>query len=256
MARPRHQGPARLDRRQGDPQGDRPRDPKGEIHALMGPNGSGKSTLDLRADGPPALRGHRGHGHCSRARTSSSWSPTSARAPACSWPSSTRRHPRRDGGELPAHGRQRAPQGRPGRARTTRSRITSSASSCARDGAAQDGPQIRQPLPQRRLLRRREEARRDPADGDARRRSSRSSTRPTPASTSTRCAIVAEGVNTLVADPTWACWSSRTTSASSNYIKPDFVHILVDGRIVRSAARSSRTSSRPGLRLGITAEED
>ncbi len=41
-----------------------------------------------------------------------------------------------------------------------------------------------------------------------------------PASTSTRCAIVADGVNAL-RGPTAPCSSSRTTSGFSNYIVPD-----------------------------------
>ena len=62
----------------------------GEVHAIMGPNGSGKSTLAYVLAGRPGLRDHRwqrevpGHG------SADAWSPKNARAPACSWASSTR----------------------------------------------------------------------------------------------------------------------------------------------------------------------
>jgi Fe-S cluster assembly ATPase SufC len=35
-----------------------------------------------------------------------------------------------------------------------------------------------------------------------------------------------------------------------DYIVPDYVHVMVQGRIVRSGGKSSRWSSREGLRLG------
>ncbi len=46
----------------------------------MGPNGSGKSTLAQRAGGPRRLRGHRRHGDVPAARTCSRWRPRSAPA--------------------------------------------------------------------------------------------------------------------------------------------------------------------------------
>ena len=54
--------------------------------------------------------------------------------------------------------------------------------------ARRDGRAMLNAVGEHRLLRRREEAQRDPADGGARADSSRFSTRPTPGSTSTRCA--------------------------------------------------------------------
>ena len=63
---------------------------KGEVHAIMGPNGSGKSTLAHVLMGHPAYEVTGGEVDRSTARTCSSWSPTSARGSACSWPSSTR----------------------------------------------------------------------------------------------------------------------------------------------------------------------
>ena len=66
----------------------------------------------------------------------------------------------------------------------------------ARDrGQARHQPGHAEPRGQCRLLRRREEAQRNPADGAAASRGWPCSTRPIPASTSTRCKIVADGVN-------------------------------------------------------------
>ena len=154
---------------------------RGEIHALMGPNGSGKSTLANTLLGPPLLRDHRGHDHlqgrghhrgrAARAREGG----TVPRLPV------PRLDPGRVGRELPAHGDQRQARGAdPGQG------VPHPAA--ARDRAARRRPRLHLAPPQRRLLRRREEARGDPADGDARSPTSRSSTRPTRASTSTRCA--------------------------------------------------------------------
>ena len=63
--------------------------------------------------------------------------------------------------------------------------------------------------------------------------SSRSSTRPTPASTSTRCRSSPQGVNTL-AGPELGVLVITHYQRILNYIRPDHVHILMDGRIVRS----------------------
>ena len=45
-------------------------------------------------------------------------------------------------------------------------------------------------------------------------------------------------VSTRCAVPTAASWSSRTTSACWSTSCPDFVHVLADGRIVRSGDKS------------------
>ncbi len=79
MPDPRDSKPARLRRRQGDPQGLDLVVNKGEIHALMGPNGSGKSTLANVIMGHPGLEVPRPRSS-SRARTSPRPTPTSARA--------------------------------------------------------------------------------------------------------------------------------------------------------------------------------
>ena len=63
---------------------------KGETHALMGPNGSGKSTLANTLMGNPNYEVTEGQHPARTARTSPRPTRTSAPAPACSWPSSTR----------------------------------------------------------------------------------------------------------------------------------------------------------------------
>ena len=62
-------------------------------------------------------------------------------------------------------------------------------------------------------------------------RRSRSSTRPTPASTSTRCKIVSEGVNRFRAQEGKGVLLITHYTRILRYIKPDFVHVFVDGRI-------------------------
>ena len=63
-----------------------------------------------------------------------------------------------------------------------------------------------------------------------------SSTRPTPASTSTRCKIVADGVNAL-RSPDRAIVVVTHYQRLLNYIVPDFVHVLSEGRIVKSGGK-------------------
>ncbi len=61
----------------------------GEVHAIMGPNGSGKSTLTGVLAGRPGLEVLSGTRPTS-ARTCWRCRPSSAPAPGCSSPSSTR----------------------------------------------------------------------------------------------------------------------------------------------------------------------
>ena len=75
--------------------------------------------------------------------------------------------PRRHGGELPAPGRQRAPQGRARGRRQPDPRARVPRQLREAMELLQIDQVDAEPLPQRRVLRRREEARRDPADGDA-----------------------------------------------------------------------------------------
>ena len=63
-----------------------------------------------------------------------------------------------------------------------------------------------------------------------------SSTRPTPASTSTRCAS-SPAASTSCASPERAMVVVTHYQRLLDYIVPDFVHVLVDGRIVRSGGK-------------------
>ena len=87
-------------------------------------------------------------------------------------------------------------------------------------------------------------------------RRSRSSTRPTPASTSTRCA----------SSPRASTGSARPARSASllithytrilRYIKPDFVHVFVDGRIVEEGGSGAGRPARGrGLRRGTWRRE-
>ena len=67
-------------------------------------------------------------------------------------------------------------------------------------------------------------------------RRSRCWMKPTRASTSTRCSVVSEGVNAM-RSPDRAFIVVTHYQRLLNYIVPDFVHVLSDGRIVRSGGR-------------------
>ena len=154
----------------------------GEVHALMGPNGSGKSTLASTDRGQPGVHRRqrpdhlqgRGHHHREAGRAGAR-----GHVPLVPVPDGD---PRRDDGELAAHGDEGAPRAR----KCPRASSSSELRGDPQD--AEDGRGVRPPLRERRLLRRREEARRDPPARHAASPTSRSSTRPTPASTWTRCA--------------------------------------------------------------------
>ena len=157
-----------------------------EMHAIMGPNGSGKSTLAYALMGHPAYEITEGEilfdgedvvelGADERAQRGLFLAFQYPHAiPGVTVTSFLR-------SAINAIRKARAAAGRPdpdpgvpqGAARA--------------DGPAQGLARARVALPERRLLGRREEARRDPADGDAQAARSRCSTRPTRASTSTRC---------------------------------------------------------------------
>ena len=61
--------------------------------------------------------------------------------------------------------------------------------------------------------------------------------RPTPASTSTRCKLVADGVNAM-RSPERAIIVVTHYQRLLNYIVPDYVHVLAAGRIVKSGDKS------------------
>ena len=135
--------------------------------------------------------------------------PTSAPGWACSWPSSTQCHPRRDCGELPAHGDQRAsPKPRRGATGDQVDRHPGRSvpqGAGGEDGAPENGPGLCPPLPQRGLHRRREEADRDSADGDAQAEHGDHGRDRLAGWTSTRCATWPTA-STPPCTPRWACW--------------------------------------------------
>ena len=92
-------------------------------------------------------------------------------------------------------------------------------------------PDVRPAQRQRGLLRRREEAPRDRPARAARTRTSRSSTRPTPASTSTRSRWSPTGVNRFTAKGDRGVLLITHYTRILRYIEPDFVHVFVAGRI-------------------------
>ena len=73
--------------------------------------------------------------------------------------------------------------------------------------------------------------------------SSRSSTRPTPGSTSTRCRTSPRG-STRPLDPEMGVLMITHYQRMLNYVQPQFVHVLLDGRIVMSGGEELATSSR------------
>ena len=167
----------------------------GEVAAIMGPNGSGKSTLSYVIagkedyevlDGEILLDGAEPAGDGARRARRRGRLP---RLPVSAGDPGRRHH------DLPQGGAERPAQG----ARRGRADDAGLHQARQRGGEPARDPEghAASAAAQRRLLRRREEAHGDPADGAARSRPSASSTRPIPASTSTRCAIVAEGVNAL-----------------------------------------------------------
>ena len=163
----------------GDPPGHRPDRRQGRGPRDHGPQRLGQDDARLRADGPPGLRGQRRRGPLEGPRPPQAVARTSARASACSSPSSTRRRspacPSRA-----SSGRRSTPSSR---ASTRIADIDPTdpvkGGISMRDfrnkmrekmALLRDGRGLRQPLRQRGLLGRREEAPRDAPDGRPRAR--------------------------------------------------------------------------------------
>ena len=109
---------------------------------------------------------------------------------------------------------------------------------------------------QRGLLGRREEAQRDLPDGACSSRRSPFSTRPTRASTSTRSRPWPTA-STRCVSPDRAIVVVTHYQRLLNYIVPDFVHVLSDGRIVKSGGKELALRARgQGLRLARRRAED
>ena len=205
----------------------------GEVHAIMGPNGSGKSTLAYvlagKADYTPTAgevllrrQEHFRHG-ARRARR---------RGPVPRLPISAG-NPRRRHHDVPAHRAQRAAQ-EARRGGAVDAGIPQEGARGRRQARHRAGDAA--PRRQCRLFRRREEAQRGFADGAASSRGLACSTRPIPASTSTRCKIVAEGVNRL-RSPERAFVVITHYQRLLDYIVPDVVHVLSKGRIVKTGGK-------------------
>ena len=150
----------------------------GEVHALMGPNGSGQVDAVARAHGAQRLRGDRRFDHHRRRGAASACPPGSARSAGSSSRCSIR-------WRCPAFRSRHSSPLRCAPATSTRPACTTR---CRRGDRARRARRAAGPRRERRVLRRRAEARRDRAARGAATRSSRSSTRSTPVSTSTRCA--------------------------------------------------------------------
>ena len=96
-----------------------------------------------------------------------------------------------------------------------------------------------------RLLRRREEAHRNAADDPAGAGFWPSSTKPTPAWISTRSRSWPKGINALRC-PDRSMLVITHYQRLLDYVQPDFVHVLSDGRIVRSGGREPGPPAREG----------
>ena len=197
----------------------------GETHAIMGPNGSGKSTLAYSIAGHPKYTVTCGIvtlDGAGRARDDRRRAGPRRAVPGHAVP---RRGARRLGVQLPAHrqdrdrrrgaqaahlgqGRQRAPWS--GSTWTRRSRQRS-----VNEGFS-GGEKKRHEIVQLELL--------EPAR-------SRSSTRPTPASTSTRSRSSPRASTASASQGDKGVLLITHYTRILRYIKPDFVHVFVDGRI-------------------------
>ena len=173
---------------------------KGKVHALMGPNGSGKSTLANAIMGHPALEVTEGTIAFKGEDITEAAPDERSRAGlfmAFQYPVSI------PGVSVSKYLRMILNAHREARGESEIKIKDFAKRRPGGDGAGEHPQRLLQPLPQRRLLRRREEADGAAAAGAAASRRSRSSTRPTRASTSTRCAP-SPRASTGSPGPTWA----------------------------------------------------
>ncbi len=191
----------------------------------MGPNGSGKSTLANTLLGHPTYEVTEGsirlqgrgadRGRAARAREGGA-------VPGLPVP---RGDPGGVGGELPAHGDQRQARGADQRQRVPR-RSCSTRSSCSTWTARSPRATSTTASPAARRSARRS------CRWRCSNRTWRSSTRPTRASTSTRCARSRRASRGCTSEQGLGALIITHYQRILHYIKPQFVHIMLDGRIV------------------------
>ena len=157
---------------------------RGEVHALMGPNGSGKSTLANTIMGHPSYEITEGKILFQGEDVTEAEPDERARAGlfmAFQYPSAIPGVSVVNFLRTAINAHRKARGEDPINLKEFRKTLE------AADGGAGRGPRVHAPLPERGLLGRREEALRDPPDGDPEAARGGAWTRPTRASTSTRC---------------------------------------------------------------------
>ena len=197
----------------------------GQTHAIMGPNGSGKSTLAYTIAGHPKYKVTSGIDHArrrGRPRDDRRRARPRRPVPRDAVPG---RDPRRHRHELPAHRQDRD------RRRGALDPHVDEGRQAVHEEPAH-GPEVRAAQRQRGLLGRREEAPRDPAARAAAARRSRCSTRPTPASTSTRSRSCPRASTAPRPSTDLGVLLITHYTRILRYIHPDFVHVMIGGRIV------------------------
>ncbi len=207
----------------------------GKIHAIMGPNGSGKSTLAYTLAGHPRYEVTGGEAIYHEANILELEPEERSKAGiflAFQYPVAV-------AGVTVANflrAAVNAHRAQPGKdPKTTAMPIAEFRKTMQQQmQTAGDVARLRPPLPQRGLFGRREKAPRNFADGDAQALNGDHGRDRTRASTSTRCGIVANGVNAVKANnPELGVLVITHYQRLLNYIKPDRVHVLMDGLIVR-----------------------
>ena len=216
----------------------------GQVHAIMGPNGSGKSTLANVLAGREGYEVTAGKRHLSGQGPAGD-EPRGARArgrvPRVPVPG---RDPGREQPVLPEGERERHAQA-PRAAGARRVRLHE-----ARQGEGEARRARRHACSSARSTSASRAARRSATRSSRWRcssRSSRCSTRPTPGSTSTRCAW-SRTASMRCADPSAPMLLITHYQRLLDYVVPDRVHVLLDGRIVASGDKTLAREAR-GRRL-------
>ena len=221
----------------------------------MGRNGSGKTTLAYALMGHPAYQVTHGRGPLEGPATSSSCRPTSAPgwassspsstrppSPACRWRASCAPPSTRARGRSTARRRDVDPSD-PTRRRHQDGRLPQARAredgSCSSSTTA--SPRATSTRASRAARRSAWRCSRWPSCSPR----WRSSTRPTPASTSTRCAS-SPRASTRSSSPDLGVLLITHYQRLLNYIKPDVVHVLAAGRIIASGGTRAGAAPRGG----------